>query len=331
MKESLAKNLADRFDEFGLALESPLNLGELLEQSTAHATIAHKHGSANFTIAYSPSMTGSTLEGFLKQSLTPERLLLLGPRITERSATLFRELGICYLDQSGNAFITFDGVHLDVRGRRAPTRNPSLSDAPMHRGGVNLFSPKRAQVIFAILTWPDLLHGPVRNIATTSGVSLGQAQRTLDLLSQYGFIDETRSHHLHSPEQLINLWVAAYPSGLGSSKFTKYFSGPIDDLISNNEAIYISGEAAVPELLRPETLLLYSTKAPTDLIRSHRWRHNDDQPNIFLREKFWQAPREADSPGIYSAPWLLVYSDLLASGDDRQREAAEIFLKEATS
>lgn len=240
---------------------------------------------------------------------------------------MFRALGINYLDQAGNTYINFDGVRIDVRGRRAVKANLAPSNTVDARGGVNLFSPKRAQVIFAILSWPELITRPVRDIAAAAGVSLGQVQQTLDLLVRYGLLGEGKQFLDHKRQQLIDQWAAAYRTGLGSHARTKFFSGAIDHLESEIMPLYISGEAAVPDLLRPETLVLYTRELPTDLIRTHRWRRNDDRPNIFLRPQFWQIPGEAEKPGPHKAPWLLIYADLLASGDGRQREAASHLLE----
>ncbi len=85
----------------------------------------------------------------------------------------------------------------------------------------------------------------------------------------------------------------------------------------------MSGAAAVPDLLRPETIVLYTKTFPTELVRAHRWRRDEAQPNIFLRHQFWQSVDASSHPGKHVAPWLLTYADLLASNGSRQREAAE--------
>lgn len=322
MKSSLARELADRFDELGLRFAEPVDLADLADQDSVAVTLLHTQGRARYQLGYSTSLTASSLKWARPHYAADDRILLVGPRVTERSAEIFRTLGINYIDPSGNAFITFDGVHIDVRGRRPNPDAPVESAVPrMTRGGVNLFSTKRSQVIFALLTWEDLLVRPVRELARTAGVSLGQAQDTLELLEHYGFLDDRRRLSRREREHLIDQWTAGYPAGLGARNKIGSFSGDFSRLSPTEAAVYVSGEAAAQSLRNPETIVLYTDMFPEGLIRAYRWRRNEENPNIFLRHQFWTPP-EAGDAGILRAPWLLVYADLMASNDSRQAEAA---------
>ncbi|KJQ53260.1 type IV toxin-antitoxin system AbiEi family antitoxin [Microbacterium sp. SA39] len=322
MNESLAQSLADRFDELGLRIIEPLDLAELPTRETVAATLAHGDSRAAYHVAHADPLTVSSNDWVQPHHERSERLLLVGPRVTERSAAMFRQLGIDYIDTAGNALIDFPGVHIDVRGRRSV--QGAKADSPrMTRGGVNLFSRKRAQVIFALLSWPELLSMPVRQLATAAGASLGQTQETLELLTQYSYLDDRRELTPLLHDRLIDQWTISFPSGLGSAANTGRFSGEWRNLDAKDSAIYVGGEAAVPDLLRPETATLYTVEYPTEFIRARRWRRDDDHPNIFLRHRFWRSEGDETQPGIHPAPWLLVYADLIASNDARQREAAQ--------
>ena len=327
MDAQLAQSIAERFDEFALRFLEPIDLTEIPHRDTVPLTLTHEQGRAGYSVGYAATLTVSSVDWAKPHFLGNERLLLLGPRVTERSAEMFRQLGINYLDFAGNAFITFDGVHIDVRGRRFQAPH-SASLPRMTRGGVNLFSAKRSQVIFALLSWPELLERPVRELAKTAGVSLGQAQETLELLTEYGFLDDRKQFVRSQHERLIDLWAAAFPTGLGSQSKTGRLAGDWrgfdpGGFDPGETTVSVSGEAAVPDLLRPETMVLYTDEFPTELIRAHRWRRDEAQPNIFLRRQFWQPQDSPEEPDVHRAPWLLVYADLLAANDSRQREAAE--------
>lgn len=326
MDDGLARSIAERFDEFGLRFMDSIDLGQIPDRDTIPLTISHEQGQATYRVGYADTLALSSLGWAQPSYMGKERLLLVGPRVTERTAEILRQSGINYLDSAGNAFITFDGVHIDVRGRRAPgTVGEGLPR--LTRGGVNLFSAKRSQVIFVLLSWPELLGSPVRMISRAAGVSLGQAQETLELMTQYGYLDDRKQIEGTRRERLIDQWVAAFPMGLGSEAKTARFSGEWRGFDPGETIVSVSGEAAVPSLLRSETAVLYTDEFPTELIRAHRWRRNEAQPNIFLRRQFW---RPLDAPArhvIHEAPWLLIYADLLASNDSRQREAAE-YLRE---
>ncbi|ROR73464.1 hypothetical protein EDD31_1845 [Bogoriella caseilytica] len=318
MDENQVRSFTDRFDELGIQVD----LAELVERPNARVTLQHPTGQANYHVVYTEPLT---LSEFAKEVLAvspPSQLLLLGPRVTERTAEAFRQLDLNYLDQAGNAFITFGGVHIDVRGKRqSPLAQRTQVARPTR--GVNLFSVKRSQVIFAILAWPELLDGPIREIAGTAQVSLGQAQHTLDLLTQFRLLDERKRLGPHLQDRLLDQWAAAYPAALGSAIKTARFSGEWMGYEASDRALYLSGEAAVPELIRPETAIFYTHGLPTELIRSRRLRRNTERPNIFFREQFWRPPQATGEPGVHTAPWPLIYADLLASGDSRQREVAQ--------
>ncbi|MFA5607757.1 MAG: type IV toxin-antitoxin system AbiEi family antitoxin [Leucobacter sp.] len=322
MDDQLAQRFLKHFKGLGLRFLEPVDLTEIPLHGTTPLTLVHEFGRSEYRVGFTNTLTASAMNWVAPQDHGEERILLLGPRVTERSAEMLRQMEINYLDQSGNAFINFAGVHIDVRGRRAEAPYKSaLPRAP--RGGVNLFSTKRSQVIFSILSWPELLRQPVRTLAAWAGVSLGQAQETLELLTQYGFLDDRRQIIPNRRDRLIDQWAAAYPTGLGSDANTARFSGDWQGFDPGTSAVWVSGEAAVPELLRPETVVLYTYEFPTQLIRAHRWRRNDAEPNIFLRHRFWKPVDSHESSGINEPPWLLIYADLLAANDSRQREAAE--------
>ncbi|MDO5645178.1 MAG: type IV toxin-antitoxin system AbiEi family antitoxin [Dermabacter sp.] len=323
MDERLAQDFAELLDEFGLRISGAIDLTELPDQATAQVRLTHEHGRADYRVGYAETLTVSGTDWAQVHDDGNERLLLLGPRVTERSAEMFRRLGINYLDAAGNASIGFDGVHIDVRGRHR-ARGPVGARPPrLTRGGVNLFSAKRSQVIFTVLSWPDILDSPVRDIARVAGVSLGQAQQTLDLLTQYEFVDHRRRLLGPGRDRLIDQWAAAFPTSLGAASKTRRFSGKVTIAEPTGAAVYVSGEAGVPNLLRPETAVLYAAEFPTELFRQQRWRRDEEQPNIFFRHQFWQPPGESTPPGAHQAPWLLIYADLLAAHDSRQREAAQ--------
>ena len=102
--------------------------------------------------------------------------------MSPRSAQALRRAGVQYLDLVGNAWVQFDGVLLDVRGRPRPDEMA----VPAHRPAGNLFSTARAQVAFALLAWPPLWEATRRDLPHAAGVSLGQAHNALALLTENG-------------------------------------------------------------------------------------------------------------------------------------------------
>ncbi len=255
-------------------------------------------------------------------------LLMIGPRVTPRNADRLRAAGLNFLDANGNAYIRFADTLIDARGR---TGNP-VATSYQPPAGSTLFTDKRSQVIFAIVSWPELLEGRLQDLATASGVSVGFVQKTLILLEgtkhleRYGTARTARA--LTDVDRLIDGWAAAFPSGLGAPSKTRAFRGEFTPaaLDDDGPVLYLSGEAVAPWIRRNPTWTMYVDDLPRDAIRAGRWSSASAEPNIFVRSRFWREPGESaasEEGRVRTAPPLLVYADLLLSGDSREREAAE--------
>lgn len=256
----------------------------------------------------------------------PDPVLAVGEHIDNRSAAAFRHAGLQYADASGNAFIQFGDVYVEVRGRRPS----SDADVGRMRATGNLFSTRRSQAIMALLAWPELWTAQVRDLAAAAGVSTGQAHDTLVLLEQADFRGRSSPDSRRQTE-LLDYWTAAYPTGLGPKLALGFYSGNVGTAIKDlhlGHAVYLSGESADGvDIRRPATLTLYVADLDPMLPVVNRWRRDSDvEPNVFVRHKFWTSPREQrerPEPHHLNAPWPLVYADLMAAGDARLAEAAQ--------
>lgn len=260
---------------------------------------------------------------------TPLPILVVGWRISARSADALHDAGIQYVDAAGNAYLSFGDVYVDVRGRR-PTHSGN-EPASRASAAVNLFSARRAQVICALLTWPRLVHARVKDLAEAAGVSVGQAHETVGQLEHAGFVGPGGLRRQHD---LLELWAAAYAAGLGSKlELGRFVGDPSPERVIGTDitaAPAISGEAAVGDLLgRRLTLTAYVNRFEPGLIIANRWRRDSEvRPNIFVRRRFWSsdpAEDEYDAEGQLLAPWPIVYADLLATGNPRLSEIAQVW------
>jgi hypothetical protein len=259
-----------------------------------------------------------------RDALVDRDHLVVAGHVSSRAAEALRRSRVNYIDAAGNAFIAFDAVLIDVRGRRHPTPR---SGEPAQEAATNLFSPKRAQVVFALLAWDFLARMSVVDLATAAGVSQGQAHGTLSLLRDAGYLTGTTSPRLDQKAALLDRWAAAHAQGLARTLSVRSFAGEVTDTLRKadpDDPVFASGEWAIPEIIRPTTMILYVPLWDDRVAIRNRWR-TDGQPNIFVRKKFWRAPDRTDGPlgGVRSAPWPLIYADLVASGEPRQLVAAQ--------
>jgi hypothetical protein len=318
---SLAEAVQNHLDDLSI------QIGDLTEVTWLHPkpmTLAIGDRYVDVGVLYLPRM--SATEALQAAHAVPQKfpLLVIGPRIHESSAKTLRARGIWYLDEAGNAFMRHDGLLVDVRGRRGDTS--SLQDDDVNVGPSNPFSPRRAQVVFVLLSRPELADAPLREIARHAGVSVGIAKETIDTLAAIGFMEQATAYRqLIRASELLDLWASTYSANLGRANKVFVGVGDVSDWsVPDGTEFAVSGEQAAPGYIRHgETLVLYirtekKPRTPTDLLIRNRW-HRDSRGNVTIRRLFW---RDLDSLGDNIAPPLLVYADLLAAHEPRQTQAA---------
>ena len=318
--------ITDRLEEFGLQVDlSNPPVGSDVRHDV-DITLSHGAARQQFAMELKPHATLSNLGHDTDAKMDGVPLLVGAASVSPRSADAFRRAGIQYVDASGNAWIQFGDVLVDVRGRRSV--RGSLETA---RGsGGNLFSAARAQVAFALLQWPRSWKKPQRDLAEAAGVSLGQVNDALKMFREIGF--GPGGHR--SDSEFLDLWVASFPSGLDRKLLLATYRGSIEDFtkVDPQDSVFlegaaISGELAANDLLRPSALTIYVAELDPMLPVKNRWR-TDGEANITVKRKFWTTPRDeiSDSEGplagLRIAPTVLVYADLMASENPRARGVA---------
>lgn len=326
----------ERLREFGIALTvEPLGLQASDSGFDAVVTLSREGQRERYVVEVKEHMTLSSLirsHGAAgSRPRSPFPLLVIGDRVSQRSAAAFRDAGIQFVDALGNASITFGSVLVEVQGRAGSVAQ--RSDIPhdvVSRQPANIFSSRRAQVILALLTWPELSTAKIRNVAEAAGVSVGQAHETVGQLQQIGFIVPV-SRRLDRVDELLDLWTAAYPAGLGRQLEIAKFHGdparPVSGLRAD-QSCYLSSESARGSgVVRPATLTVYLDDLNRRLPALNRWDASPDRPpNILVRRKFWTSPHadeERPAPEGQNAPWPLVYADLMSTRDARLGEVAK--------
>lgn len=275
--------------------------------------LARGDSAQDYELVRSPNVRLSSVPA----STSDRALFVRATHIAVKTGEALRRAGAQYLDTAGNAWIEFGDVLVDVRGRPRPAGAASRATATG-----NLFSSGRAQVVLALLAWPQLWDVPQRVVAQAAGVSLGQAHNTLTLLAQAGYHQGQRRT---GRVDLLDMWAAAFPAGLAQRLTLANYHGQFGSVkkVRPDDVVAVSGEAAVPDFRRPAALTLYVAELNPRLAIVNRWRV-DGEPNVVVRRKFWNDPLSADAalPVIDVAPWPLVYADLLASDDPRARAVA---------
>ncbi len=314
--DNLLARFEARLDDLGVTAKVGSALPAWHGIQAANVRLTRGASSQEYNLVYAPSVRVAD-EGRAPDVELPR--LVFTTFVAPKSAEAFRRAGVHYLDAAGNAWIRFGDVLVDVRGQRRPANE----DPPARAAAGNLFSTGRAQVTLALLAWPQLWEAPQRELARAAGVSLGQAHNTLTLLTEAGYgPDRARPGRT----ELLDLWAAAFPTGLAKKLTLATYRGEIDTVkkVNADDRVFLSGEGAVDDLLRPATLTVYVEELDPRLPVVNKWR-SDGPPNLVVRRTFWHAPDNSDAPvvGLRPAPWPLVYADLATSDDPRVRTVAK--------
>ncbi len=250
--------------------------------------------------------------------------LVVARSITEQAADLLRERGIDYVDEAGNAHIAWGDVLVDVRGRRKASSRTGVS---LPRGS-KAFGRAGLKVGFVLLSWPWMAGKPLRALASAGGVSLGTAQAVADDLARAGYLYEVAGERrLGKAGELLNRWSEAYSTRLSPTLVLDDFEAPDIAWWRDSEEeltqadVQVGGEAGASLLdphLIPATLTLYAAERPRSLIARRRLVRAEQEGNVHIRRRFWKVDGQS-----WIVPSTLIYADLLASGDPRQREHAD--------
>lgn len=273
-----------------------------------------------------PSVTPSTV-GPVAAAAVEDDLLLVTRHVSTKIAERLKDLGIQFLDSAGNTYIREPGVLIWVSGRR-PEHDPSRVDQPSRA-----FRPTGLRIIFGLLSEPSLTGVPHRMIADAVKVSLGSVPPVIRELRELGFVagpeDDRR---LVGADRLLSIWAEAYARWLRPKLLIGRFIAEEHnwwkDVDPAKYAVLWGSEVAAAMLthhIRPETVTIYADTHPHDLMRTARLR-KDEHGSVDLRKRFWRDAVPSPRPGLVPLP--LVYADLLAIGDARALETAQLVREE---
>jgi hypothetical protein len=253
--------------------------------------------------------------------------LLITDYLTPPVAETLRRQEQQFVDATGNAYLKGPGLYVYVTGRQPKGR-------PVVAHGDGTLTVAGLKVLFALLCDAGLAVAPQRALAAAAGVALGAVPTVLKALQQEGHVATLRERRrFRGTKRLLDQWAQAYarrlrPKTLQATFLTERFDNWRDWALDPAEVRW-GGEPAgalLTDYLRPGVLTLYAERLPPRMMveqRLTREAHPTAQRYLEVRRPFWGA-LQIEQPRPDVVPPVLVYADLLATGDGRCLETAQM-------
>jgi hypothetical protein len=284
--------------------------------------IAHQNMQWHLAVEVKARVTRATAGmGKLDPLNRQEKVLLITEYITPPIAELLKDLNIFFIDAAGNAYLNEPPLYVFIKGNKPQL---TLKVEPRKR----LFKPGGLRIVFALLNNPDMANKPYRDIAQAADVALGTVGWVTRDLKEMGFLLKMGKGHrkLMNLENLFKRWVEAYPEQLRPKLIRERFEATKQDwwkgINITEYGAFWGGEVAAAKLtdyLKPAKVTIYTNEPFGELVLRNRLR-KAGQGDVEILTPFWNFGHEFANQGI--APPLLVYADLMATGDPRNIEAA---------
>lgn len=254
------------------------------------------------------------------QENTDKLVLLVAQNIYPLLMDEFAHQGINCLDSAGNCRIKVGDLLMHIEGRKVP---PKFQATSANRS--RLFQEAGIRIIFRILLEPDWLNLSYRQMQLSTNVSLGSITVIMNELLESGYLLKTnKGKFLKNKQDLLERWVVAYNEILKPKQLIRRMTFKDAELRKNwadlklPSDIYWGGEPAanlVDGYLYPELFTLYGGTMG-DWVKAGL--RPDDEGEVFVYKKFWSSVEQSQV-----TPALLIYADLMGSGNSRNIEAAQ--------
>ncbi len=257
------------------------------------------------------------------ETQTRKPLLLVANHFVPEVFSQFSTEGINVIESNGNCNITVSPLFVHISGQKSIQPKESLGRA---------FKETGLKVIFYFLLNDANIGKPYRVISKATGASLGAIKNVIEELygSRFAFVTD-KGRILKDKKQLLESWQMHYNQTMKPKLLVKemdFIDGYTRkhwDQIKLPEGMYWGGEGAaflLDHYLVPETFDIYTDEPTVKLLMTRKVKLQKNGP-IKVYQKFWNG---ISGDGI--APRILVYADLMGSGNSRCIEAAQRLMKD---
>ncbi len=251
--------------------------------------------------------------------------LLAAPYIGAPLGDSLEQLGLNFIDREGNCYLRIGDRYVARIQGKTPAKRPSRSKE-MRAPGYH--------VLFALLTAPELVSAPQREIAAVAGTSKQPVgDILLRLAEERILVVRGRAYAwVHGPDaKLLERWLAGYRSTLRPKLMVGRFRLPVREpreverwLEERLEQVWLGG-AAGGYRLSPHyrgNITVAHLGPPSDETRKRLKALPATEGELVWMRHIGRASQTGETPDTVHP--LLIYAELATDPDPRAAEAAEL-------
>lgn len=270
---------------------------------------------------------------FIKQRSENFPVLVASKYITPKSKKILKEKQINYIDSFGNAYIDLKQLKVFIEQGNAKPYNSEYS---------NIFTQSGGQILFNLLKNPALINETQRYLAHISDVSLGSVSKFLKGLFDEGYSvkwNNQQKYQLVNKDVLLEKWINTLNEKIlpahkiGDFTFSKTNKDNWRNQLTHPNVLW-SGEPAaalVTEYLNPEKFSMFTPLPKADIIRDLKLLPGTNG-EISIYRPFWiesdNIERIENLNSLNTVHPLIIYAQLIYSGNSRNIETAQILYNE---
>ena len=229
----------------------------------------------------------------------------------------FSAEGISVVDSSGNCKIEAKQLFINIIGQKS---------TPIKQPKGKAFNEAGLKAVFYFLLNDTNINQPYRLISNNTGLSLGTITNVVEELLYEKFVIKTsKGRILKNKRALLDTWQVHYNQTLKPKLLLKTMEFVDSDsrkdweLIALPDGVCWGGEGGAyltNKYLIPEQFDIYTEGPSINLMMTRKMRF-EENGIIHVYQKFWRSQHER------VAPMILIYADLMGSGNSRCIEAAQ--------
>jgi hypothetical protein len=263
------------------------------------------------------------LPAIIEQARKYKPLLVIAETIFPKLKEELRKQKIAYLDDAGNVYINNDDFVVWIDGQKNEEKERTVTNRAFTKAGL--------KVVFHLLLDEELINLPYRELAKMADVGLGNINNVMTGLKDMGYVLQldNKRKKLQKKKEILDRWMGGFAETLKPALHIGNFRlantaefGNWRKFRVEGHDIFWGGEPGGDLLtnnLNPASLTIYTTRNKGDIMKLIK-AIPDAEGNIKVYQKFWNHPLQLENT---TAPPLLIYVDLMLTGDPRCQEIAK--------